>query len=111
MSEFSKAQARVAELFQESAALKATLATQLPAAITAAGDRITTALLNGNKIMSCGNGGSAGDAQHFSGEMLGVACRPAVPAAHYFVPIKQGGGYAVTGGGNGGWQLCRQGGF
>ena len=82
MSEFSKAQARVAELFQESAALKATLATQLPAAITAAGDRMTTALLNGNKIMSCGNGGSAGDAQHFSGEMLNrfEMERPGLPA-------------------------------
>jgi D-sedoheptulose 7-phosphate isomerase len=27
-------------------------------------------LLNGNKVMSCGNGGSAGDAQHFSSELL-----------------------------------------
>ena len=28
------------------------------------------ALRAGNKILSCGNGGSAGDAQHFSSEML-----------------------------------------
>lgn len=82
MSEYSHAEARVAELFQESAALKASLATQMPTAIAAAGDRMTTALLNGNKIMSCGNGGSAGDAQHFSGEMLNrfEMERPGLPA-------------------------------
>ncbi len=82
MSEYSHAEARVAELFQDSAALKATLAPQMPAAIAAAGDRMTTALLAGNKIMSCGNGGSAGDAQHFSGEMLNrfEMERPGLPA-------------------------------
>jgi len=82
MSEYSQAEARVAELFQESAALKATLATQIHTAIAAAGDRMTAALLTGNKIMSCGNGGSAGDAQHFSGEMLNrfEMERPGLPA-------------------------------
>ncbi|RLA15965.1 MAG: phosphoheptose isomerase [Gammaproteobacteria bacterium] len=82
MSEFSHAEARVAELFQESAALKATLATQMPSAIASAGDIMTGALLAGNKIMACGNGGSAGDAQHFSGEMLNrfEMERPGLPA-------------------------------
>ncbi|MDO9356768.1 MAG: hypothetical protein Q7T55_23930, partial [Solirubrobacteraceae bacterium] len=28
------------------------------------------ALLNEGKMLSCGNGGSAGDAQHFSSELL-----------------------------------------
>lgn len=31
---------------------------------------ITTGVLAGNKILSCGNGGSAADAQHFSSELL-----------------------------------------
>ena len=33
--------------------------------------RMTRALLDGNKIMWCGNGGSATDAQHFAGELVG----------------------------------------
>ena len=27
-------------------------------------------LMNGNKIMACGNGGSAGDSQHFASELV-----------------------------------------
>ncbi|MCL4115642.1 UNVERIFIED_CONTAM: hypothetical protein GTU68_056393 [Idotea baltica] len=40
------------------------------------------ALLNGGKILSCGNGGSAGDAQHFSSELLNrfERERPSLPA-------------------------------
>lgn len=39
-------------------------------------------LLAGGKILSCGNGGSAGDAQHFSSEMLNrfERERPGLPA-------------------------------
>ncbi|MHA7840537.1 MAG: phosphoheptose isomerase [Gammaproteobacteria bacterium] len=39
-------------------------------------------LLNGHKIMSCGNGGSAADAQHFSAELLNryEMERPSLPA-------------------------------
>ena len=39
-------------------------------------------LSSGNKIMSCGNGGSAGDAQHFSSELLNRYSmeRPPLPA-------------------------------
>ena len=33
--------------------------------------RMTRALLDGNKIIWCGNGGSATDAQHFAGELVG----------------------------------------
>jgi phosphoheptose isomerase len=32
---------------------------------------IVETLRNGGKVLSCGNGGSAADAQHFSGELLG----------------------------------------
>ena len=31
---------------------------------------MTSSVLAGNKILSCGNGGSAADAQHFSSELL-----------------------------------------
>jgi D-sedoheptulose 7-phosphate isomerase len=39
-------------------------------------------LLNDGKLLSCGNGGSAADAQHFSGELLGrfERERPGLPA-------------------------------
>ena len=33
-------------------------------------DSITKSIINGNKILTCGNGGSAADAQHFAAEML-----------------------------------------
>ena len=40
------------------------------------------ALLNEKKIMACGNGGSAGDAQHFSAELINrfERERPPLPA-------------------------------
>lgn len=43
---------------------------------------IFSRLLEGNKVLSCGNGGSAGDAQHFSSEMLNryERERPGLPA-------------------------------
>jgi len=43
---------------------------------------ITQCLLTEGKILSCGNGGSAGDAQHFSSEMLNrfEMERPGLPA-------------------------------
>ena len=39
------------------------------------GDCITQLIQNGNKIMLCGNGGSAADAQHLAAEML-IRLRP-----------------------------------
>lgn len=38
--------------------------------ILAAGTLMVTRLDAGNKILACGNGGSAGDAQHFSSELV-----------------------------------------
>ena len=68
--------------FQES--LK-TLEATLPAvqdSIAQASESMANALLNGHKILSCGNGGSASDAQHFSAEMLNrfEMERPSLPA-------------------------------
>ncbi len=47
-----------------------------------AGQRIVQCLLNNNKILCCGNGGSAGDAMHFASEMLNrfESERPSLPA-------------------------------
>ncbi len=56
--------------FEESIAVKqAALAVLVPAIETAAG-LLAATLRNGGKILSCGNGGSAGDAQHFAAELL-----------------------------------------
>lgn len=73
---------RVYEHFQASIDTKTTSAEILPDAITAAADAIVKSLLNGGKVLSCGNGGSAGDAQHFSSELLNrfERERPALPA-------------------------------
>jgi D-sedoheptulose 7-phosphate isomerase len=44
--------------------------------------QLTECLLAGGKILACGNGGSAADAQHFSAEMIGrfERERPELPA-------------------------------
>ena len=39
--------------------------------IIKAGEVILEAVKNGNKILTCGNGGSAADAQHFAAELVG----------------------------------------
>ncbi len=43
---------------------------QLTQSVANAAALIVSALLEGGKVLSCGNGGSAADAQHFSSEML-----------------------------------------
>ena len=44
---------------------------KLATTIEAAGDRLIKTLQNGSKILICGNGGSAADAQHFAAELIG----------------------------------------
>lgn len=55
---------------------------QLVSPIHRAGEAMVKSLLNNGKILSCGNGGSAGDAQHFSAELLNrfEKERPGLPA-------------------------------
>ncbi|CCD28731.1 Phosphoheptose isomerase [Candidatus Glomeribacter gigasporarum BEG34] len=43
----------------------------LSAPLAAAVDRMTHCLANNGKILVCGNGGSAADAQHFAAELIG----------------------------------------
>lgn len=68
--------------FTESIQTKIDASEQISTAIEAAGLVLVNALLNGQKILSCGNGGSAGDAQHFSSELLNrfETERPSLPA-------------------------------
>ena len=76
------AEARVADHFAESIAVKQAAADALPPAIVAAGSLMALCLQSEGKILSCGNGGSAGDAQHFSAELLNrfERERPGLPA-------------------------------
>lgn len=73
---------RVRQMFVDSIETKVQAAELLPNAIVEAGQRMVESLLNGGKILTCGNGGSAGDAQHFSSELLNrfERERPALPA-------------------------------
>ena len=73
---------RVQQLFVDSIETKQRSAEMLPEQVVTAGETMVEALLNGGKVMSCGNGGSAGDAQHFSSEMLNrfERERPSLPA-------------------------------
>ncbi|MGB5490084.1 MAG: phosphoheptose isomerase [Woeseiaceae bacterium] len=73
---------RVREHFAESIATKQAAAEQLSESIVAAGRLMSDALLDDGKILSCGNGGSAADAQHFSSELLNrfEMERPGLPA-------------------------------
>jgi D-sedoheptulose 7-phosphate isomerase len=50
--------------------------------IDVAADQLLAAILNGKKILVCGNGGSAADSQHFAAEIVGrfKKDRKALPA-------------------------------
>jgi D-sedoheptulose 7-phosphate isomerase len=62
---------RILAHFQESAELKLKSGQLLAQPISQAIELMFNALSNGNKILACGNGGSAGDAQHFAAELVG----------------------------------------
>ena len=72
---------RVRRHFEESIATKQASIGLAPA-ISAAAATMTRCLLEDGKILSCGNGGSAADAQHFSSELLNrfELERPGLPA-------------------------------
>lgn len=61
---------RIIELFNDSARLKMEAATALAPQIAAAVALISQSLLSDGKILACGNGGSAADAQHFAAELI-----------------------------------------
>lgn len=75
-------QQRIIGHFAASIETKTLSAEELPAYIELGGQMMVNSLLSGGKVLSCGNGGSAGDAQHFSSEMLNrfERERPSLPA-------------------------------
>lgn len=75
-------QNRILGHFLESIETKQKSASELVEPIQRAGDLMVKCLLDEGKILSCGNGGSAGDAQHFSAELLNrfEKERPGLPA-------------------------------
>lgn len=76
------AESLVLEHFAESVATKQAAANVLGPAIARAGQLMAQSLLDEGKIFSCGNGGSAADAQHFAAELLNrfEIERPGLPA-------------------------------
>src|SRR5438105_6597396 len=74
--------AHLRQHFEEGIELRRRMAETLPATIAAAGEALANALRGGHKALSCGNGGSAADAQHFAAELVGrfERERPGLPA-------------------------------
>ena len=73
---------RIIQHFSDSIDAKIRAAETLPAVIADAAEMIVQALLSEGKVMACGNGGAAGDAQHFVAELLNrfERERPSLPA-------------------------------
>jgi D-sedoheptulose 7-phosphate isomerase len=73
---------RIRKHFQDSIQTKILAADSLIDHIRQAGELMANALLDNHKILCCGNGGSAGDCQHFAAELLNrfETERPSLPA-------------------------------
>ena len=61
---------RITDQFEQSIATKQAALELLAAPIAQAVDVMTGSLMNNGKILACGNGGSAADAQHFAAELV-----------------------------------------
>lgn len=74
--------ANVRRHFADAIALKQAMMESLAPQIAAAGAALAASLQDGKKVLSCGNGGSAADSQHFAAEMVGrfERERPGLPA-------------------------------
>lgn len=74
-------QNRIAQHFNDGAQALALSATTLQEPLTKATLLLVNAIEQGNKILACGNGGSAADAQHFIAELVGRFERDRIPLA------------------------------
>ena len=76
------AETRVRDHFEESIATKLASVDVVSPSIARGGAIMSQSLSDDGKILSCGNGGSAGDSQHFSSELLNrfEMERPGLPA-------------------------------
>lgn len=63
--------ARVARHFEDSAQTKLDAVEAMAAPLAGAIEAMTNCLINGGKLLACGNGGSAADSQHFAAELIG----------------------------------------
>lgn len=72
----------IQKIIRDSIATKRDALETMPDALDRAVTLLVSALKAGNKVLSCGNGGSAADAQHFSSELLNRFHhdRPGLPA-------------------------------
>lgn len=66
----SRAKKRALALFDASIETKTRARETLPERVAQAAALMIESLDNGGKVLSCGNGGSAADAQHFSSELV-----------------------------------------
>ncbi|WP_250452725.1 phosphoheptose isomerase [Caballeronia sp. ATUFL_M2_KS44] len=73
---------RIQQQFRDSAALQLEALDSLAVPIAAAVDTLFSVLANGSKILVCGNGGSAAEAQRFAALLIGrfERERPGLPA-------------------------------
>jgi len=73
---------RIESIFAHSIAVKQQTFETIAPQIVQAGELMVQSLLNEGKLMACGNGGSAADAQHFTSELINrfEEERPALPA-------------------------------
>ena len=62
---------RISQQFHDSAQTKLDAVELLAAPISDAVQSMVACLVNNGKILACGNGGSAADAQHFAAELVG----------------------------------------
>lgn len=72
---------RVKGIFEDSVHTTRSVKDELAPIITQAAVQMFQALVSGRKIMACGNGGSAADAQHFSAELINRFERERPPLA------------------------------
>jgi D-sedoheptulose 7-phosphate isomerase len=74
---------RIDEIIRESIEVKNSLIDTMTDNISSCGESLANAVKSGKKILLCGNGGSAAEAQHFASELIGrfwQKDRPAIPA-------------------------------
>ena len=81
MSQASTLSERVSAHFAESAKLKLAAVEEMKAPLVRGIELMVDSLRNGGKILSCGNGGSAADAQHFAAELVNRFERERPPLA------------------------------
>ncbi len=62
---------RVRQLFEDHLAIHQDSRDRMAESIARAGALLAQALSDGRRVLSCGNGGSAADAQHFAAELIG----------------------------------------